>query len=179
MTMHQHTLSAMAAEIDPWDAQSHDHAADEVHPARIATPEDAQVFVLAGNATLTLVSKKSRARYTYRVRSVQPDASGRVSSVTHFVSLLNGSDNESNYIYIGCIKRGVYTQTAKSKVAADASSNLAFEWFFNRALLEPALFDQVEAWHEGRCGACGRKLTVPESIARGLGPECAGKRGVS
>jgi hypothetical protein len=28
-------------------------------------------------------------------------------------------------------------------------------------------------WHEGRCGRCGRKLTVPESIESGFGPECA------
>lgn len=29
--------------------------------------------------------------------------------------------------------------------------------------------------HEGRCGKCGRRLTVPESIETGLGPECSGK----
>jgi hypothetical protein len=30
----------------------------------------------------------------------------------------------------------------------------------------------LEIWHEGRCGRCGRKLTVPESIHNGYGPEC-------
>jgi hypothetical protein len=39
----------------------------------------------------------------------------------------------------------------------------------------PAEVD-LEVWHEGRCGACGRRLTVPESIERGLGPECYGRR---
>lgn len=29
-------------------------------------------------------------------------------------------------------------------------------------------------WHEGRCSACGRRLTDPESIERGLGPVCSG-----
>lgn len=33
--------------------------------------------------------------------------------------------------------------------------------------------DRVEVWHEGSCGRCGRKLTVPSSIETGLGPECA------
>ena len=31
----------------------------------------------------------------------------------------------------------------------------------------------LEVWHEGRCGRCNRALTVPESIASGIGPECA------
>jgi hypothetical protein len=30
----------------------------------------------------------------------------------------------------------------------------------------------LEFWHEGRCGRCGRRLTVPDSIASGYGPEC-------
>jgi len=30
----------------------------------------------------------------------------------------------------------------------------------------------LEIWHEGRCGRCNRKLTVPASIALGIGPEC-------
>jgi hypothetical protein len=27
-------------------------------------------------------------------------------------------------------------------------------------------------WHEGSCARCGKKLTVPESIESGFGPEC-------
>lgn len=30
----------------------------------------------------------------------------------------------------------------------------------------------------GRCSACGRKLTVPASLHRGMGPDCAEKRGL-
>jgi hypothetical protein len=37
--------------------------------------------------------------------------------------------------------------------------------------------DGVVIWHEGRCGRCGRRLTVPESIESGYGPECIGKIG--
>lgn len=32
---------------------------------------------------------------------------------------------------------------------------------------------RIEVWHEGRCGRCARRLTVPESILIGIGPECA------
>jgi hypothetical protein len=32
--------------------------------------------------------------------------------------------------------------------------------------------ESLEIWHEGSCLRCGRKLTVPESIESGYGPEC-------
>ena len=37
------------------------------------------------------------------------------------------------------------------------------------------LQDFVEIWHEGKCGKCGRPLTVPSSIENGLGPSCLKK----
>ena len=33
----------------------------------------------------------------------------------------------------------------------------------------------LTVFHDGKCGRCGRKLTVPESIQSGLGPVCAGQ----
>jgi hypothetical protein len=39
-------------------------------------------------------------------------------------------------------------------------------------LIKNNLPNFIEIWHEGRCGKCGRTLTVPDSIANGLGPEC-------
>jgi hypothetical protein len=32
--------------------------------------------------------------------------------------------------------------------------------------------------HAGKCGRCGRKLTVPQSIETGIGPECASIMGL-
>ena len=37
---------------------------------------------------------------------------------------------------------------------------------------------RFEFRHEGRCGRCGRALTVPESIDTGFGPHCAAEMGV-
>jgi hypothetical protein len=48
---------------------------------------------------------------------------------------------------------------------------VAFAWFWDR-LRNGNLPEQVEVHHEGRCGRCGRALTVPESIESGFGPEC-------
>ena len=52
----------------------------------------------------------------------------------------------------------------------------AFAWFL-ASLSRPGteLPEQLEFWHAGRCGRCGRRLTVPASIASGFGPECAGR----
>ena len=126
---------------------------------------DAMTFIQAGNATVTIVSKVTEKRFTYRVRESED---GRV----FFVSVMWGNDNESQYKYIGVISgAGGFRWTAKSKVQPDDVRFKAFSWIYQK-LLDGQLPDTVEVWHEGSCGRCGRKLTVPESIDRGIGPEC-------
>lgn len=125
-------------------------------------------FALAGNARFTLVSKKTQKRFTFRVRHPGDDR-------PWFVSLLTGSDNESDYTFFGTIfPDGSFRHSKKSSISALASSVIAFTWFWRH--LEGDAFDllppQVEVHHEGRCGRCGRALTVPESIESGFGPEC-------
>lgn len=154
-----------------------------VTPGRMTSAEDVKAYLLAGNAHVTLVSTKTGTRFTYRVRSVERPADGSPPGpVTHFVSLLTDPDNERGYTYIGHVAdytRGdglAYVHGRKSKVGADAPGAKAFAWFFAKVILGGEMPDVMEVWHDGRCSACGRKLTVPESIARGLGPECAGRR---
>jgi hypothetical protein len=138
-------------------------------------------FIMAGNATVTLVSKKTGTRFTYRVQA--PHHEGKegtnairdVSKDIRFVQVLTGQDNENSYRYLGYIKRGVYFHGgAKAKIGQDAPSAKAFAWAHKR-LVQGADLEQLEIWHEGRCCRCARKLTVPESIASGIGPECATK----
>lgn len=138
---------------------------------RLQTITDIKDFIFAGNATFTVVSEATGVRFTYRVR--QSD-DGRV----YFVKVLVGPDNESSYAYAGIIRNNggprTFTTTRASKVGKDAPSVKGFEWLLRRlnADEEP---NGAEVWHEGRCGRCGRTLTVPESIARGIGPTCAGQ----
>jgi hypothetical protein len=128
---------------------------------------DIRTFALAGNARLTLVSKKSRTRFSYRVRASDD---GKV----WFVGVLTGSDNESSYTYMGIIRAdGSFERGRKSKIGEDAPSMVAWSWWW-AWLQRGKLNDGVEVWHEGKCGRCARPLTVPESIARGIGPDCAG-----
>lgn len=158
---------------DNWaDREGDDIDTKEGEAHEIRDPNNAARFLYAGNAIFTLRSKKTGTRFTYRVSHKK---GGDVS----FVSLLTGSDNTRDYSYMGLLPddrageiRGV--GKGKSCTSYDAPSAKAFRYFldFVWGRNDGA---GLEVWHEGRCGRCGRKLTVPESISTGLGPECAGK----
>jgi len=129
-------------------------------------------FMLAGNARLTLRSVKTGTRFTFRIRAkdVRKD---EAASPPWFVSLLNGRENESDYTFLGTIfEDRTYRHSRKSTVTPDAPSAKGFAWAWS-FLVKSELPPGCEVWHEGRCGRCGRALTVPESIELGLGPECA------
>lgn len=137
-------------------------------------------FVLAGNSRFTLVSTKTSARFTYRVRVCENPRNGEER---YFVSVLTGADNENDYSFVGCLVKWpgangfVYQHGHQARISDDAASVIAFEWFFKR-LQQGKDLNAVEFWHEGRCAACGRALTVPESIESGFGPICAEKAGL-
>ena len=140
---------------------------------QIHDPTDALAYVLGGYGRFTLVSAQTGARFTYRAS--QPDAIPNDSrNRPIFIGVLNGQDNEGDYRYLGCLWGTRYAHGRKSTVDRNAPSARAIEWTV-RQLAAGRLPPTVEFWHEGRCGACGRALTVPESIERGLGPVCAAK----
>lgn len=139
------------------------------HNAQFSNGEVARAFILAGNATVTLVSGATGARFTYRIREKEM----RDGKTLHFVSLLSGPNNCEDYVFLGTIfSDAAYRHGRKSRIADSAPSARAFAWCW-RFLAAGDLPPNVEVWHEGRCGRCARVLTVPESIASGIGPICA------
>ena len=154
---------------------------------QISSAAQARTFIQAGNATVTLVSKATGARFTYKVQAPHKEgnegtnAARDTASQMRFVKLLTGADNENSYTYMGYIKRGVYFNGNK-KIGADAPGNKAFAWAWNKLQQQTATDDLpagLEVWHEGRCARCARPLTVPSSIAAGFGPECIAHAGFS
>jgi len=146
---------------------------------QLTTAEQARSFAQAGNATLTLVSKTTGTRFTYKVQAPIENDVRQLSSQMRFVKVLTGADNESSYSYLGYIRRGVFLHGgAKARVGYDAPSARAFAWAW-KSLAQDAIPAALEIWHEGRCGRCARKLTVPSSIASGFGPECAERMGLA
>ena len=89
--------------------------------------------------------------------------------VTRWVSLFFGTDNERerDYRSFGRINRDgqvIVFQSLRQDGFYERLANL---------LNHPERFaDRLEFLFEGRCRRCNRKLTNPESIESGIGPEC-------
>ena len=139
---------------------------------QLTNARETRAFLLGGRATVTLVGKENR--YTYRVAACADKAG------LWFVSVMYGSDNESEYAYMGTLRTvdqgaTVYQHGKKSKMSANDKRSLAFAWTWDNLERGGRMPPGAEVWHDGRCCRCGRLLTVPESIKRGVGPECASK----
>ncbi len=122
-------------------------------------------FIKAGKAIFTLENEKTGNRFTYKVKKCG-------EKELWFVSVLSGPDNYSNYKYLGTIFGTTFRSTGKAKISKDALSFKAFNWLNNFWNSSSELPEDVKVHHEGRCGRCGKRLTVPESIQTGFGPEC-------
>lgn len=147
-------------------------------------PTISKDFVSAGKATFTLEVPEAYAaqngikrHYTFKVNFKKGD---KGFNDTYFVKLMTGMDNQSSYSYLGILnpETGIVRTTAKSCMSGEAlpvrllNRTLALVWGGNTEALTAAGFN---ACHAGKCGRCGRKLTNPESLATGIGPECAGR----
>lgn len=128
--------------------------------------ENPREFIFAGKAIFTIQNEKTGNHFTFKVKQAKDQ------KPVWFVSILNGSDNYSNYAYIGTIFNTDFRWTKKSKVNRESQSFKSFSWVLRNINTLP---DFVKVHHEGQCGRCGRRLTVPESIERGIGPECLKK----
>lgn len=132
------------------------------------TADNVKAYVLAGNATITLKSSDGSKHYTYKITKCDNNEN------LFFVKALYGNDNEKDYRYVGCY----FSDTKYFSVCKDCKDIPSAVWpkrvrniayFFNNIDNLP---DKLMVYHSGTCGRCGRKLTTPESIERGLGPEC-------
>ena len=136
--------------------------------AQMTDAATVQTFIHGGRATFTLKSKVTSAHFTFKVTSARGDEDNR-----HFVAVLTGPDNTTDYRYVGTIfNRASYFHGKKATIGADAPSARAFAWAY-AILATGRIPATVEVWHEGSCCRCGRTLTRPDSIASGVGPECA------
>lgn len=144
---------------------------------KISNITDIKNFMFAGHSVLTIVNKNTGNRFTFKINKPKDNLNNIINSL-FFVAVLSGSDNTSNYNYMGTAKvinKSITYQIGnKSKISNEATSQKAFIWFVNR-LNNNNIPDYLEVWHEGHCGRCGKLLTVPESIKNGLGPVCLGK----
>lgn len=134
--------------------------------------ENIERCALAGHAILTLQNGENK-HYTYKI-TVADDTNN-----LYFVRLLTSFDNsaDSSYVYIGCY----FVDSNYFVPAKPYKSSPEFSWpkpirlakyFFNNLHNMSTTESKLKVYHEGKCCKCGRRLTTPESIERGLGPEC-------
>jgi hypothetical protein len=128
---------------------------------KINDTREALKFMFAGKSIFTFINTKTGNRFTYKIKSNK-------DSNLFFVSVLT---NPNNYSYIGTCIEGNYKHGKKSNISPEAQSVKVFQFMLGK-LKSGDLPDFLEVWHEGFCGKCGRRLTVPSSILTGIGPEC-------
>jgi hypothetical protein len=138
--------------------------------------------VFAGNATFTIINEKTGNRFTYKVtqpKDLLPEYKG-----VWFIKVLYGKDNNTSYLFLGTVfeytddalglnlhrKKGkFYRHSRVSNFTTNGTCVKVFQFFLTYRHQLPEF---IKVYHEGKCGYCGRKLTVPESIESGFGPKC-------
>jgi hypothetical protein len=93
-----------------------------------------------------------------------------------FVSVLIGQSNTEDYSYVGVVDKRdsdfSFRLTKGSKLKEDTTCVMAFMVFLNN-LQKNYITPNMNFYHMGYCGRCGRVLTTPSSVDRGIGPYCA------
>ncbi len=125
-------------------------------------PATIRRFILAGRAEFTLVNRATGGGFTFAVNKC--DRPGSDSKPMWFVNLLPARQ------YLGLLREDDFVPSRKHR-ANESPATYALQWFWLR-LCNNVLHDNVDVIHIGKCGVCGRALTRPESILRGIGPEC-------
>lgn len=141
------------------------------HPGAIFTLDIPESFQRANDCA---------SHYTFKVRFKAGDNG---YGDTWFVNLLTGPDNWANYRYIGMLNPETgEMRTTKGSNAGDSAWSVRFIrrvfaclWCNGASRLSDLTNAGFRLMHEGRCGRCGKKLTVPSSIECGLGPICQSK----
>lgn len=128
-------------------------------------------FFTGGRATFTVANNKGD-HYTFKIGH-------REETQPFFVSLLTGPDNESSYTYLGIYNPETHgvRLTQKSKYTEDSTPVKVVRWALRQVVEGKTLPEGYTIQHAGKCCCCGRKLTDPESITLGIGPDCRAKYG--
>lgn len=120
-------------------------------------------FILGGNALFTIKSNVTGMHYTYRVRR---------STKKPNIYIIYLQNQQSIYCgYFSIYNKSISYYKTKEKSTFDQYSKqiIALLWVVKNST---QLSGKVEVFHEGRCACCGRTLTDPVSIERGVGPDC-------
>ena len=142
--------------------------------AQLKNTQDIRDYMFAGKAEFTLHSLPTDKHFTYKIIDLVTNYDNSMK----FLYYLSGSDNDNDWQYACTIRQLknsadqhiTVKETQKSR-GFSAPVMIAFRWFIYMLNKDQISID-LEFMHSGKCSACGRKLTMPESIRTGLGPVC-------
>lgn len=118
-------------------------------------------FMLAGKALIVIHSKTTNSNFQYHIKQKKAG--------TYYIYF------GVFRLYIGYITKGECSLKYGTNDSEAVRKGIeVFEWVWKRIDRLPP---NVEIYHWGTCGACGRPLTDPISITHGIGPECRKKLG--
>jgi len=143
-----------------------------------------QDFFFGGKAIFTVENTQRKEHVTYKIKITKPSPRFRFPST--LLLQMTGTDNEKSYSYVGRVNRETWTRrsdntvhakgtvdlTDKSKFADGSLEVVRGRWIVDHIINGKQIPDHLEVRHCQRCGRCGRTLTTPESLNRGIGPEC-------
>ena len=132
---------------------------------RFLDPVEALRYISSKRAVFTLVSTKTGKHYTYKNYQFK---------TTPFDTYVKTR--------VGPFFTDIAVMWAKKFAPINQRSKVtrnykAFAWILKH-LLNDVMPPDTEIYHHGRCCNCGRILTHPYSIKRGIGPECYKKLGI-
>jgi hypothetical protein len=159
---------------------------------QIRQPTLLLMHILAGRSILTVQSHKTSNRFTFRFSrpDEEPDRKRPI-----WVSMYGGTGgylaqeaDRRAWTFLGTIwpphpndaaQRFNYTHSPKSPIWDSTTiEHRTVRWItYHLSSHVDQLMEDADWWHEGVCGRCGRRLTVPTSIETGFGPDCAGRMG--
>ncbi len=124
-------------------------------------------FFKAGHATFTVTNPAGR-HYTYIIKRPK-------GKDVFFASLTNARED---YIYLGVYNpdQARVIPTRNTGVPVESETFTVLNWAIRTVTQGAELKPGYAIQHVGKCCACGRPLTHPESIESGMGPECSGKK---
>lgn len=146
-------------------------------PNRVPVAPEVEVAVEAETESVTVADGTYTLEYadgthkTYRIRTGEFKGQER-----RFVELLTGSDNERSFTAFAYLNEGTRT-TVNVWKRFERGTMVPFAREIEASLTKEGLATAGLAYalKSGRCCRCGRTLTVPASIHRGMGPDCAAK----
>jgi hypothetical protein len=128
-------------------------------------------FILAGKAYFTAQSDKTSAHLTYKVTKCD-------DKNMYFISV--NTDYEQ-YMFVGNLWTNKeltdfnFVKSKKLDPNKEQLSVIVFQFIIDKYLVNPIppkAPNSITFYHHGKCARCGRKLTTPDSIKRGIGPQC-------